>query len=355
MKSKVIFSLFLILGFLCCKQSCFGTGSIYDETNSTIFIGGYPLENERLSWNPRVGSLPLLHKIYSVNFEKREQYKIFETDNDKIMAYNINNNGLIAVSTHNANEQKGINEKQLFILEKNGKIIKKFKNTVNSINKGFFSWSPDGQKIAYVTGKSIIEGHLPFEAQGVFIYDIKKDETVKISDKGADVYWSEHDKNIYIRDNFIQEDPQNISVYNTTNKQLIKSNRHGTIFSDDGKFYIGAEIDKTFEGDGNMLIYFIYDNKTNEKIFKFTGSEGYNIEVASEVFFLKKTHCLMIRYPSLYFIFDVDKKKTIKKLNAGLIGFNKDMTKAVVYEGKEDFINIIFTMEGIKIKSIKIP
>jgi Tol biopolymer transport system component len=356
MERKIIsLLLFIIIVFLFHIKNTFAAGFIYDESNDLIYIGGFPIENERLSFDSKIDKLPLLYKIYSIKLKNQEEHTIFEANNKKIMTYSISNKGFIAISTHKVNEQKGINEKQLFIMNKEGKIIKIIEDVMNIINKGYFSWSPDGQQIVYVTGKSIIEGHYPFESQGVFIYDIVKDEIVKIADKGTDVKWSGYDNNIYIMNKFIYEDPQDISIYNTTKKQLMKSERRGIIFSDDGKFYIGAEIDKNFEGEGNQLIYYIYNNLTNEKIYHFTGEEGYSVEVASEIFFIKGTHCLVIRYSSLYFIFDLDKKKTIKKLNMGLIGFNKDMTKGVVYEGGGKFVNIVFLMEGIKIKSVEIP
>ena len=110
-----------------------------------------------------------------------------------------------------------------------------------------FSWSPDGQKIAYITGTYVEDSDIGFRTTGVGIFDlkertkkqIKKDfphRTLKDFEGGGyEIKWAKHDNNVYIRD-FDYLD--GIYRYNTKTGKSEKVDYRGINFSPDGKYYI---------------------------------------------------------------------------------------------------------------------
>jgi hypothetical protein len=325
---------------------------IYDEENQLLYIGGYPIENLRMAIDKN-DKFELLNKIFQVDLKKNELKEIFKTDHD-ITSYKLSKNGIIAIGSLKLNAEGSIIEEKLNIINKEGVVIKKINNVINRIRYGYFSWSPDGDKIVYVTGKSMTERRYPFEPQGVFIYDINKDTILKISEKGTDVKWAKHDKKIYIQNNFIEDSAADVSVYDPNENKLVKSDKKGIIFTDDGKYYIAKKVDG-FDEEA-VTEYSIYDNASNKPIYHFNEDEKYLlVESYGNYWFIKSTHNLLIAGSMKYIVFDVDKKKIIANRNKSLIGFNADMTKGIVYEGGGKFVHIVFLMEGIKTKSVGIP
>lgn len=116
-----------------------------------------------------------------------------------------------------------------------------------------FSWSPDGRKIAYITG-TYYEGGVGFKTTGVWIFDlakksrkrIKKDFSHRKMDDfeggGIEIRWASHDNNVYIRD-FDYLD--GIYRYSTAAGKSERVDYHGIDFSPDGKYYIGEQAGDT--------------------------------------------------------------------------------------------------------------
>ena len=63
-KAIFLLSLSFISLFLFNIEIVFAAGFIYDESNDLIYIGGFPIENEQLSFDSKMEKLPLLQKIY---------------------------------------------------------------------------------------------------------------------------------------------------------------------------------------------------------------------------------------------------------------------------------------------------
>jgi len=342
--SILLFSFFAIINPITAK-------TIYDEENNMVFLGGWPLEALRL-YLDKSGE-KLAKKIYSYNIKERKE-RLFYNSEMEIGAYNINLKNYMAISVQQQNRQGDILTEELIILNKDGEIIKKIEGVITRHLDGYFSWSPDGNKIAYVTGKSLVEVFRPFEPQGIYIYDISNDTIRKISEKGTDVKWAKYDNKIYIQDNFLHNSEAEISVYDPVENKLTKTNKKGLIFSDDGKYYLAQKLIGFLED--SMTEYAVFDNISNKPVYRFTEDEkGLLDESSGNYRFIKGTHNLLIVGTSQYKVFDVDKRKTIAKWDKSLIGLNKDMTKGVIYEGGGKFVHIVFLIDGIKIKSVPIP
>lgn len=123
-----------------------------------------------------------------------------------------------------------------------------------------FSWSPDGEMIAYITG-TYYEGGVGFKTTGVWIFNLNDMTKTQINKDfahdsikgyvggGYEINWAKHDSNIYIRD-FDYLD--GIYRYNTKSGKSEKVEYYGIDFSSDGRYYV----------EGSQL----YSTTTNENI-----------------------------------------------------------------------------------------
>jgi hypothetical protein len=340
MKIKISFML-IIIGIFVSLINMSYAKIIYDEENNIIYFSGWPLKENQLS------------QIYSANLKSGEVKSFYKAENG-FLAYHLDCDKSIIFCIKRNNETNQTYDEESIILNKEGKVIKEIKDVISWTIKEYFSWSPDGEKIVYVTGKSIMEGHYLFEPKGVFIYDIQKDNIMKISEKGVDVKWAKYDNKIYIQNNFLSDSEADVSVYDPKSGQLTKSDKKGIIFSDDGKYYIAKKVIGFAEEA--QTEYSVYDNSNNKPVYKFSENEKYLLDEShGNYWFIKGTHNLLIVGSRSYKVFDVDKQKTIAKWNKILIGLNKDMTKGIIYEGGGKFVHIVFLIDGIKIKSVPIP
>jgi len=315
----------------------------------TLYLGGYQIE----TYMYEIGKViedSMDRKIFII---KDKNIKEFLATPDSIYLYELSNKGFIAVSTSRKDEQIRGYVKQLYIYDVNGNKIKKIEE-VPVKKEAYFSWSPDGDKIAYIKGKTIIEGRRDFVPSGVWIYDVESDKVQKIADKGVQIFWAKHDNNIYIQNQFDRDDPTDISVYDTKKGELSKSDKKGIIFSDDGNYYIGTEI-SGIEGEGTLYDHFVFDGKSNEKIYKFKDEDGTPNEYYEDHKFISATHYLVFWSRRSYKIFDIETKSFINKAKLkGLVGWNADMTKAIVYE-RGDKIHIDEMLTGKRLKTLDLP
>ncbi len=352
---KRIFILVLIIvGVFLLSQPAFTSSYIYNEVNGVIYIGGYPLENIRRDINGlKHEELYFKNKIYVINTKDGTSELFLKTD-ESILAYEISNQGYIAVSTSKKDRKKREFKNDLIIYESNGEKVKLIENVPVWIKTKHFSWSKADAKIAYITGKVIIEGHYPFEPTGVWLYDIENGKTTKIADTGVKINWSRHDNNIYIQNKFDSVDPTDISIYNTSTGKLTKSDRKGIIFSDDGKYYIGIEEIKGY--DFPTYVPYIFDNISNKKnIYSTEEKSNWHREMMLRFKFINNSQYLLVWGRKSYKIINVETVKVVRKADKqGLVGWNKDMTKVVVYEGGNQ-IHIDELLTGRRLQSIDIP
>lgn len=127
------------------------------------------------------------------------------------------------------------------------------------------SWSPDGSRIAYITG-TYREGGVGYRANGIFVLDVDRGTKIQISKDfphesvsgcpgvGYNLNWATHDGNIYIQD----ADPCGGNyMYDTRSRTTQSVPYKGIHFSPDGKYYLAI-----IPEDDNYL----YESATNRDI-----------------------------------------------------------------------------------------
>ena len=193
MKHLKILSITIIIAL--CSANVAIAGYIFDIDNSTFYLGGYPLEMLRYRFN-KDSDMPLKNSIYAINIEN-DTSELIITTKSPIKAYEVSNNGFIAVATLDLDMKNNIHKQKLFIYQPNGERIKTIDDVIvlGVGYKRYFSWSKDGTKLLYITGKIITEGRKLFMPDGVWLYDFENNSTTKISDNGTEigVKWSNYD------------------------------------------------------------------------------------------------------------------------------------------------------------------
>jgi hypothetical protein len=319
---------------------------VYDSKRDVFHIGGYVSYHaqEVLKEKP---ATRFDKKIYEIN-AKKEESKVFVKTKDDIVFFELSNAGHMAVSTtkYVPNTSKPHRD-YLSIYSRTGELIKTIEDVPVITREKYFTWSPDGTKIAFVKGERIPDSKSgPFKPMGVWLYDIEKDELKKISDDGWDVRWARHDNKIHI----LKYTMGPTYVYDTKTGRLAENkDGKGIILSPDGKYYIGTTMEP---GDmEDKEVYHVYDGHTNEKIYTFDPYYlywGYSRFISDKYLLIRSINWS-------YKVFDVFSKTDYRNPSKiRLLGWNKDMTKVVVYEGGNQ-VHIEELLTGKRLKSIDIP
>ena len=354
----------IILYFcMCVLTLCFRLGDlyamayIYDEESGVIYLGGEHFEDIR-SFTDKIDDYAMQRKLYKINVNENRADLIVDIK-ERIVFFELGES-TIAVATIDDSEMP---RSKLMIYDKDGVLIKSIKDAIALKDKQYFSWKSDGKKLVYFDGRLLRESHDPFESKGTFVYDVKKDEMQKIAPGGFEVAWGRHDDNIYI--DFGHTYSTYISMYDSGKKLLEKTDKKGIIFSDDGKYYVGkVEEERPFFTENGLsqdkvTVYGIYDSANDVKVYEFKVHPVYSFyDWLGRGKFITNRHLILTWGPyavGKYKIFDVDSKKTVRESKSHLIGWNKDMTKLVVYDGGGKQIHIVETISGKRLKSLDIP
>ncbi|MFQ6008665.1 MAG: hypothetical protein ACE5K8_06905 [Candidatus Zixiibacteriota bacterium] len=218
-----------------------------------------------------------------------------------------------------------------------------------------FSWSPDGEKIAYIKG-TYYEGGVGFKTTGVGIFDLKDKSKTQIKKDfphktirgfeggGYEINWARHDSNVYIQD-FGYLD--GIYRYNTKIGKSEKVDYKGIDFSPDGKYY------KEIEG---IHIYLTATNEdiTSQLIARF-GPEWSRVSL-NWVF--NKGHCLHVirktavqkaefswEYPVVHnVLYDVEEDRVVKEVTMPISRWVAGPDKLVF---EEDGKFVVWTYEDV--------
>ena len=129
----------------------------------------------------------------------------------------------------------------MLIIDPKGKVLYSIDDDVRR-----YVWSPNGNKIAYITG-TYYEGGVGFKTTGVYLFDLRDGGKKQITRDfphptvrgfkggGYDLNWALHDSNLYIQ----EFEPLGGNYrYNTKTGKTEKVPYKGIHFSPDGKYYL---------------------------------------------------------------------------------------------------------------------
>lgn len=127
-----------------------------------------------------------------------------------------------------------------------GKVVRSFQNVHD------YAWSPQGDRIVFVTGYLEGEGAEVITPTGIYLVDLPQGKPQKVSEKGLRVAWASWNGQIYFRDLWgkaYRVDPKTKAVRATM--------FHGVHFSPNGELYYMMR---------HMDVFRIYRRATNEEL-----------------------------------------------------------------------------------------
>ncbi len=209
-----------------------------------------------------------------------------------------------------------------------GKEIAKLEEDVRE-----FSWSPDGEEIAYITG-TYYEGGVGFKTTGVWIFDLKDQSKKQIKKDfphpsvkgfeggGYEIKWSKHDNNIYIKD---FDYCGGVYKYNTKLGKSEQVKYKDINLSPDGKFYISEQF-------GDSIPQRLYISDSNLEITdRLKRRFGNDIQNAGFYWVFQEGHLL-------HFIKKRPVAKTEKKVKVATVDNRTPLAYNVIYNVEKDKI-----------------
>lgn len=115
----------------------------------------------------------------------------------------------------------------LVIIDDSGKLISRIERDVKK-----YVWSPDGEKIAFLTFRPCDPDYAYKCPSGAWVFDINTSETIKIRDRASQVNWAIFDSAVYLFDY------RTVIRWNPRSKELDSTGYKGIYFSPDGKYYL---------------------------------------------------------------------------------------------------------------------
>jgi len=177
-----------------------------------------------------------------------------------------------------------------------------------------YAWSPDGNRIACVTGTRY-EG-FGFRADKLIVINTAN-WSQRVLEEGIayqDIFWAAFDSMIYTTDY------QHVYRINPRTGKVEKTTYKGIYFSPDGKYYFGAN----YEGGG----FAVYERQTNKNVTPegFEGNPAVNF------------HCWLPEGSTLVFgdvfrekqVYDVATRTIRKKILGQLLGYNNETKEFIV-------------------------
>ena len=268
-------------------------------------------------------------RLYRHDVSTNERKMIYETHKALITDIRVSSSDTIIALVVKEGGVTPPGEHDYSVLPKNSLVfIDVYGNEITTLDDDVrkLSWSPDGEKIAYIAG-TYYEGGVGFKTTGVYIFDLR-DKTKKQIKKdfpfeplrgfeggGYEINWARHDSNIYIRDfSYLG----GIYRYDTTTGKSEKADYKGIDFSPDGMYY------KAIEGT-HVYLTATNEDITSQLIAKF-GPEWSRVALA---WVFDKGHCLHV-------VNHILEPVVIGKFSSGKDRWGYPVKHNVLYDVEED-------------------
>jgi hypothetical protein len=219
----------------------------YDKVRNRIYFGGAPYANfvERSDEG---------RALYAIDPATGDRTTIFESEaGNKVRDYkSAPPGGVVAlreeifrrdVPPEESNCSENIFDEETPISNRKNcyetrmlRIVTTEGEEIGSIDKvREYAWSPDGRKVAYVTG-DFISRQEGWTTTGTCIYNLATRETKRIHPSGHHLFWATFDGNLYIQDQ-PEDRSGGVLRYDPRSDRLDPTKHQGIRFSPDGRYY----------------------------------------------------------------------------------------------------------------------
>lgn len=320
------------------------TDCILDSDNMVIYmVGGNYLRLLSLPYN-----IDDFDVIYKIDLKDSTREVIYRGVNLRMDKLTLSPDYKYIAAIKGSGSFIKTNE-MLIITKDEGKEVVTFKDDIRK-----YTWSPDGGKIAYITGEDIESRGL--NSTGVWVYDIAKNEKKKVAVKANDIEWLPIG-DIYVIDYEKKYDKKkkgeiiyNSLVYSYKDKVNKEHKLKGVKFSLDGKYSILVSPQYgDITADENSMRINIYDRRADKLIpidkLSTIFTEPSRIEWGS--FMWVKENRLVFERSIMnslirdIIICDIEKNSVLKSVRGQIVGVNSDRSKIVVFrEGKFEIMTV---------------
>jgi WD40 repeat protein len=114
-----------------------------------------------------------------------------------------------------------------------------------------YSWSPDGNEIAYITGTYSEDGDIGFKTTGLHIFSLEDGNKKEVAPKAYYVNWVSFDSCIYF------SDLRKVFKYDPVTAKTEETPYYGINFSPDGEYYTTSSTEEPYQ---------VYSTKTNQPV-----------------------------------------------------------------------------------------
>ncbi len=326
---KTVF--FLVCSFMLCLNNAYGElhyKGAFDEDGHQLYFTG--LDYYRWSGNKNKEYEHKYNNLYVYDLSNKTMRRFYSGTNflrDVSLSCDTKLIGVIN-ETININTQKQNNEPEtLIIFNTKGEKVLTLAEHVQE-----YVWYPGGDKIIYMTGLKRRQGDEEIIASnGVWIYDMPKNEKQRILEKGWDLKINCSENSLYFWDG-----NKTIKYELSTGKKIETALLKDKEYSSDGRYYV------FFSDPGFYPPYWssfrIYD--TQKDTILPPEQIGFVSERNPFEYFWGKESGVLIfigsksrtEYEKTAFIYHIEHKKLIKQLDGLPVGVNKSKTKLILYK-----------------------
>ena len=184
-----------------------------------------------------------------------------------------------------------------------------------------FDWSPDGQKIAIVSGRKYADKDAPTtERLWILNIDTKQKSFIAPTD-AIEIQWSKFDNNIYLKER------SQVSVIETATMRKELTRYKDIHFSPSGRYYLLLRtlpgLSRLFESQTNKDVTPSFLREKSFDVNYFIWLDGQTIAIGDATFEKK--------------ILDVEEGKIIKTFDGRVFGFDKSKQELVLHKDKRYF------------------
>lgn len=137
----------------------------------------------------------------------------------------------------------------LVVIDDSGKLISRIEMDVKK-----YVWSPDGEKIAFLTFRPCDPDYAYKCPSGAWVFDISTSEKIKIRDRAYEVNWALFDSAVYLYDHGA------VVRLNPRSKELESTHYKDIYFSPDGRYYL-----RLWKDEGQPIQ--LYETSSNNELF----------------------------------------------------------------------------------------